>query len=72
MLFVSYPFDNDYKKIQVKIEKAVKKFNAEETGSGAGFGMRDLNFEFKKEKDLDGAIQAVRALKIEGLTFSEG
>jgi hypothetical protein len=69
MLFISYPFDSDYKKIQAKIEKVVKKFHAEETGSGAGFGMRDLNFEFKKEKDLDGAIQAVKALKIEGLTF---
>jgi hypothetical protein len=70
-LTVSFPLDGNWSKNSEKVRKAVKKFHGVEGGSGAGFGKRDIDFDFKKEKDLDAARTAIEKLKIEGLELSE-
>lgn len=63
-LYVSFPLNcPDLWEIQEKIEKAIKRTC---DGSGAGFGMRDLDWRFTYEIDAKKAADRVKALNIEG------
>lgn len=39
--------NSDHYELEFQIGKIAKKYHGMETGSGAGFGQRDLNYEFE-------------------------
>jgi hypothetical protein len=60
---VSYPMADDWELIQERIERAAAFWRGELVGSGAGFGQRDLEFQFSSEtaavqfkQDLDETV----------------
>ena len=50
--------------LEARIKKLVKR---DDTGSGYGFGGRDIAFDFKVEKAAKAAMARVRAAKIRGV-----
>lgn len=62
-LNVSYPLCDNFGAMDRRIEKIV----GESVGGGAGFGERDLDFEFDSRAERTAAIKAIKALKIKGL-----
>jgi hypothetical protein len=63
-LNVAYPLDSHYGTIERKIERTIR---AESVGSGAGFGERDLDFEFPTKEERDAARSKINRLKIKEL-----
>ncbi len=47
VLSISYPASERFRELDDKIIKLAKTFKGKETGSGMGFGLRDIQFEFK-------------------------
>jgi hypothetical protein len=64
---VSFPLTGDWHGTQKLLETTVKKFKGKSGDSGAGFGMRDMDFTFKTFEDAVAAEKAIMKLKIEGL-----
>jgi hypothetical protein len=49
-LVVSFPLTDDWRRREKQIDKLVKKFKGRSCGSGAGFGVRDLDYVFEAEE----------------------
>ncbi len=41
-----YPLNNKYRVMDDKLAEIAKQFKGKETGAGAGFGERDISFQF--------------------------
>lgn len=66
---VSFEFNNKAWELSDKIRTIANKHNIRDTGSGAGFGMRDLDFEITEESDVKSFKKEVKKLKIKKLSF---
>ena len=66
---LSYPLENDWQQVQKQLEKIAKKHNGKNGSSGAGLGMRDMDFLFATYKEAVAAEKAMKAIKIEGIDF---
>ncbi len=60
---VSFPFDVDFIEKGDLVEDAL----GECCGSGAGFGMRDMEFEAGNEEEAKAMVEAALAIEIEGI-----
>ena len=63
-LEVSYPLDRD---MDEKIQKIIGKLD---WASGAGFGSRDLSFDFCTEKEQKDAAARLKAANLKGIKLS--
>ena len=59
---VFYPADL-YPKYDSVIKQIANDFNIEDSGSGMGFGMRDLSYYFDTQTQADEFMTAVRQVK---------
>jgi len=70
---VYFPFDNNFREIQDRIQEVADKLGAERGDSGAFMtGERDIDFYVKDEVDAKVFCKEVRKLKIKGLRTEIG
>jgi hypothetical protein len=67
---LSFPLNGEWANNQKLIEKTMKKFNGTCGDSGAGFGMRDMNWSFLHYDDAVLAENAIKELNITGLEIN--
>ena len=67
---VSFPLKGDWMKVQKQLEAIAKKHKGACGDSGAGFGMRDMEFYFDAYKQAVACEKKeMKVLKIEGVEF---
>lgn len=67
----SFPLNQKWLQVDDNISAIARKHKGQCTDSGAGFGRRDMVFEFSNEAAANAAQAEVKALNIEGLEIIE-
>lgn len=61
LLYVSFPLPSTAEELRKQTDEVERLVGREATGSGAGFGMRDVDFSFDTAKDRRAAVMRLRA-----------
>ena len=69
-IYVTFPLTSNFAVETEKLRVVAEKYNGMDVGSGAGFGQRDIHFEFKTKEAAVAAEKEMQKLDIPGLDVS--